>query len=101
MAKASACVYSWCTVACPVLVTAMPKLCFQHWSSGRVRSCSHPSISKATMMISTGENTSFRLLFMTIMSVFVSSEGKARFFSKCSNIMRTLIFYAGLPEGKE
>ena len=26
---------------------------------------------------------------------------KARFFSKCSNIMRTLIFYAGLPEGKE
>ena len=50
--------------------------------------------------ISTGENKSFRLLLMTLMSVCVCSEVSKDPF-KMFQYHENLIFYAGLSEGKE
>ena len=80
MATASVCVYSWCTVACAVMMTVV---------FPAVVSVTAKSHSSQHQHISTGENKSFRLLFMTLMSVCVCSEVKVRILSKCSNIMRT------------
>ena len=94
IATASVCVYSWFKN-----VLSWWLLCRScNASSGRLPAALNPASAERLRWIEWWvDNSSFRMLFMTLMSVCVSSEVKTRIFSKCCNVVvhENLIFYAG------